>query len=213
MLCSYKYTKGKKNGENCIKNGLFKIGKLYYCGEHHKVMSNRMKNKKIAQNKGKGLNKRINKAKTESKQPQPNTESKKKSKYSLFMITINSNKDISKLSDEDQEKFKSFIGYLYDNNKPAILDLVEDRRKDIDPKDVIEEYSTENYNEISPKSGNRLHNHALLRIKHNGMLYVNQAVLREMAEKLFDSKFHINIKGANDSQKMIEQYISKAENY
>ena len=209
MLCSYKYTKGKKAGTNCIKNGLFKIGKLYYCGEHQKVMSNRMKNKKIAERKGKGLNKRNNKPqpKTESKQP----ETKKKSKYSLFMITINSNKDISKLSDEDQDKFKSFIGYLYDNNKPAILDLVEDRRKDIDPKDVIEEYSVENYNEITPKSGNRLHNHALLRIKHNGMLYVNQAVLREMAEKLFDSKFHINIKGTNDSQKMLEQYITKSQ--
>lgn len=213
MICDYVYTRGKYKGQQCLNNAYFNFKKNSYCGNHYETVRNQVYRQKIA---GKGFKApRVKQQQHQQKITLPAknydetpSDLERKLKFSLFMITINTNKDVNKMSSEDKAKFKHFINKLYDSNKPIIIELLEDRRG-YDPKQFIHDYEIKDYFEVSPTS-NRLHNHALLRVQHNGMLYVNQAMLREMADKVVGSKVHLNVRGANDSKTMIEQYIKKS---
>lgn len=199
MFCQYIFKQGKKEGKQCTTNGNYKVGKKHYCCRHMNSINNMKKAKNIS---ARGF---------DTKQVKAQQKNEEKGTWSMFFITINSNKNIENMDDIDKNKFKRFINWLYDDAK--ILDMVtclKDKNKD-DCKDLINNYEIENYFEVSPKSGNKLHNHSIVRLKHNSMLQIDQELLRSMAKDILGTKMYINIKGSRDNHKIMQDYIKKGQ--
>lgn len=200
MLCEYIFQRGNNEGKQCTTSANFKVGKKVYCSRHMKSVNNMKKAKNIS---ARGFD--LKQAKKKNKKDS------EKGTWSMFFITINSNKNIENMDSEEKKKFKVFIEWLY--NEKKILDLVKcikDKSKE-DCKDLIMDYEIEHYFEVSPKSGNKLHDHAIVRLKHNSLLQIDQMVLRELAKEVYNTNMHIEIAGARDNHKIMQDYIKKGQ--
>lgn len=197
VLCNYIIKRGVNEGKQCTRNGLHNYNNNKYCKQHCDSVKKFDEADKIA-----GYGVQFN---TERKK----TEKEGKAKWSMFLITINSNKNINKMTDEMKDDFKEVCEYLYDGDA-QIIDFLRDRRSDDD--DILEhiiDYEIQYHFEISKNSGNKLHCHSILRVKHDALLYVNMPPLRELLKSVYGTNMHVNVRGIRDNAKMMLDYIKK----
>ncbi len=189
--CSHILTTGKNKGIQCSKNASKGKEKCYLHSKKTSKKEINLQDDPIF--------------KEEPKQDKPKPP--KTSKYSIYHMTINSNKDYTKMSDAEKIKFKQYAEYLFKGEN--ILKFVKDLAHPDQP--AIEKTKINYYFEVGDKL-HRLHLHALVKIKHNGYMKMEANLLREMSKKMLGYVVHINCPVSSNSEKAWERYISKKEN-
>lgn len=126
----------------------------------------------------------------------------KKINYSIWNITINSNRDYTKMSDIDKERFKSFADYLF------TPDTFRRYITDSKPGDNIIEINVEKYFEVG-ESVKRLHLHGQLSTKHRGHLRLEANKIRAVAEKILGYKIHLDSVVTSDHVRAYAEYMKK----
>ena len=132
---------------------------------------------------------------------------KEKVSYSNFKITINSQKDITKMSKEQKETFKKFIEFVFDESNLDLY-ITDVSNPDGDFNQNILEIKKNHFFEVGTEQ-HRLHTHALLNLKHKGFYKINIKNLRDLSKEILGYSLHINIQCTGDSEKSWADYISK----
>lgn len=133
---------------------------------------------------------------------------KKKVKFTTILFTINSQKDASKLSDEDRNKFKSFINkYLLSDD--VFQFFTDDNSKDNVKKNIV---SVEQKGEIEiGNKVNRYHAHAIIKIEHTGFFHFQPNKFRDFAKKELGYTIHLDSKFGSETSRIWEQYMAKSK--
>lgn len=124
-------------------------------------------------------------------------------RYSNFMITINSNIDYDKMTDEEKTKFKNIAKYVFSNNIQKYVQFSEDG------KSIYSIEPTYRF-EIAP-TNNRLHLHGIIKITHNSKIKLDLNQLRKIINASFEQNVHLNVIAKGDETKMWEDYINKGK--
>lgn len=132
---------------------------------------------------------------------------------SLFAFTINTNKTVDGLTEEEKNKFKKIMKHLFDNN--AIEDFIICRdgapcfREN--PELIVNKrvgYAFEIGGQF-----NKLHAHASLEIDHKTLISIDLPQLKELFRQYLGFAPHINIKTPKQISSITwEKYISKNNN-
>ena len=188
--CSHILTTGKNKGAQCTKNASKGEDKCYVHNKPSTKKEINIKDDPIFND--------------EPKQTKPKPP--KTSKYSIYHMTINSNKDYTKMTDDEKIKFKQYADYLFKGEN--ILKFVKDLSNPENP--AIEKTKINYYFEVGDKL-HRLHLHALVKIKHNGYMKMEANMLRETSKQMLGYAVHINCPVSSNSEKSWEKYISKKQ--
>lgn len=127
-------------------------------------------------------------------------------KYSTFLITVNSQRDIIKLSDEEKILFKEFTEFLFSESE--LTDNLIDLTNTSDPRSNLKKITIDYYYEVGEKFG-KLHLHAIIDITHNGIYKFDLNRMREVSHEILGYNLHINIRGSADHSAMMRAYVSK----
>jgi hypothetical protein len=168
MPCEHIILKGPKKGLQCGK------GSNDLCSVHRKIIS-----------RAEGLKTRRQEQTLAIDNIQMEPIVEQKTKTSDYAITINSQKDIDKLTEDELSTFKGINQWLYDND--GLMSYVEF----IGDNKILSKFSSYNY-EVGEKVG-RLHTHGILQVKHQGKIKLDFAGLREWINDALGWKAHINI--------------------
>lgn len=125
-------------------------------------------------------------------------------KYSVFMVTINSNVDHDKATDDQKESFKKIAKYVFSNHIQKYITFIDEKHKDIYSIDSQYRF------EIAP-TNNRLHLHGIIKISHNSKIKLDIPSLRELINRAWKQSVHLNIKGKGDDTKAWEDYMNKGK--
>jgi len=198
MSCCYKFVVGKKKGESCI-NKLAKRDNEY-CAKHRKIMD------KINSKKAK-MNFNIDPVFNDA--PKTPVVRDVKELKSIYNITINSNKNYYDMSDEQKQKFKTLITYLFDKENPAIVKYLEDATNKDNPKEHLIKFDSEFRFEVSPS--HKLHTHAQFDTTHTGHYRIRRDDLADVINKYLGYNTHLNIKvqKVSTNQDKWGEYIGK----
>eukprot|EP01127_Copromyxa_protea_P013360 TRINITY_DN358_c1_g1_i7.p1 TRINITY_DN358_c1_g1~~TRINITY_DN358_c1_g1_i7.p1 ORF type:complete len:205 (+),score=33.76 TRINITY_DN358_c1_g1_i7:61-615(+) len=123
-----------------------------------------------------------------TEKPQP----KVKQNHSVWMYTLNSQQAFSGMTKEQKTEFKELVKFIFDEEN--ITEYLTDRKSPDDPSKNIVSLKSEYFFEVGDEQG-RLHVHGILKITHTGNYQVNQAAVRQLAEKVLGYKPHFNING------------------
>lgn len=194
MNCLHILTKGINAGSQCKKN---RVDESDYCRVHLKMYDKREKTRQRAMDDFSEFN-----TVRQIEETQPERINK-----SIFMITINCNKTLENLTENQRNRFKVLMEHLFD--KGHIMDFVQS--PDNDANEHILQIRTDYNFEIGPIN-RTVHSHSTLEIDHKTMLRLNIPELRKLTNKLMGSACHINIKTPHQiSSKTWERYINKLQ--
>jgi uncharacterized 2Fe-2S/4Fe-4S cluster protein (DUF4445 family) len=197
MPCTFILTAGKRKGEECAKG----CGTREYCGRHMKMVNNKSNRKQIAED-----------AKHEflggTQQPM---QIEDKIKKSVFAITINSQKNISRMTPELRDKFIKILDHLFiaDN----ILDFVDCRDGfgclRADPTLMVQ-FRADYKIEVGEKYG-KIHAHCLVEIDHRTVVQINMRALKQLFREYMGYGLHVNVQAKQQiSSGAWEHYINKS---
>ena len=136
-----------------------------------------------------------------------------KMKKSSFMIVINTNKEINKISKEKVHKLVEVTKYLVNNFKnkknnyyvdKELKPLTENEFKKIEK--VYSDYSVE----IGEKY-NRFHFNIFLDIDHNTYLRINRKAISNLYGKILEDKISVKISAVGDNIKKLKEYSLKSK--
>ena len=206
VQCKYIWKKGDAKGTQCEKS--CKKGRIY-CYVHNKRVAKREETKQTAQIEQEKLNKGGNISRTKNtinKLPVINDGQR----FSSFFVTINSNKNVTNMSEKDKDLFLSFCQYLFGEN-PRILNFFSDmlgtNDSDLNNLQTFEcEYKTE-IGETSLK----LHCHSIINIAHTGNFSIRLSELKEFARQVFGYNLYINASGMRNTTAAAKAYIYKKQ--
>jgi len=175
-----------KSGTQCTREG----DKSGYCWQHGGKSRNIKKTKK----------KKIKKKPT-----------KPKLRSSIWLFTLNTNKDFRKLDLTFKKKFEKLCKFLFEGNH--ICDFVVDSRNPgvkIEDNENIKTCDTQFQLEIGSKF-HKFHSHAILKIEHTGNLTFEANKLRKFMYKLFGYNLHLDSTVSSDHALMMRRYVEKSE--
>lgn len=184
--CEHILTQGERKGKKCKRYQAKLIGETYLCPRHMKRINSKPKADEFLK---------------EYTGQQPAVEKKKKVKYSVFRITINSNKNYQNMTDKDKDKFKKLANYVFSDNIRKYL-------TNLSGKGNIIEIDYKYQFEVAP-TNNKLHLHGVVEITHDDFYKINTPLLRDVLNKYFGSGLHINIQGSSNQNKEWDDYINK----
>ena len=131
----------------------------------------------------------------------------KKKKYSIFLVTVNTN---MVPNEQLLALFDSSIPYIF---KDHLIDYLVDKTKGqwamdpVNPADIIEHTGQAGI-EVGERV-HRLHAHVVLKITHMTRLHVNPRAIEKFYMELTGKKFFVDVKGAGNDEKKMEDYIKK----
>lgn len=182
-MCDYVFKSGKKcdvipkEGNN-------------YCWKHRDAQAKKLKRREDADTFAKSEKKDVG----------------KKIKSSVFLITINSQKDYQKMSAAQRDRFKKMTNYLFTENN--IMKFLLDKNSPDDNEKNLESIEMKHNLEIGEIAG-RYHLHALVNVTHTSMYTVELAKLKMFLEKSLGYRPFVNVTVSSDPSKAMEQYINK----
>ena len=132
---------------------------------------------------------------------------KVKKAHSVFLITLNSNKNFN---DTETTDFESDIREIFKTN---FFNILQDRRTDvIFTKDLIDNYKIQ----YSIEKGNiakKTHSHILIEIDHHGILMINKPLITAYFKKKYGTNIYMNIIPRGNNVKNMEDYIFKNQKF
>ena len=194
MSCNHTFSKGTKSGQTCKKKPR---GGATYCYKHSKTTpdkserANAIKDDPI-----------FNNSKTIVTTAAP------KERYSVWLGTINSQLDYSKMTDKQKRDFKDFSDYLL--NRDNLIRYLTDAKSPDDVNQNVRELSVEHYFEVGG-SQNRLHLHFQLAITHTGHFSLECNKIREIAKKILGYNIYLNAPVQSDPVRAYAAYIKKMQ--
>jgi hypothetical protein len=128
----------------------------------------------------------------------------KKMRYSNWYITLNSNKDISKMTAADKLRFKQFCDFVFteDGIKRFITDSTAADHANIVKLEIS------HYFEAGDEQG-RLHMHGLLAVEHTGNLRLEANRIRAAARAALGYDVYFNSPVSTDHAKAYAEYVKK----
>jgi len=181
MVCEFILTAGKRKGQECSAG----CGTRQFCGRHVKMIAKR--------ESGSAKTKADQDLETFIGTQTPVDIGEDRIRKSVFALTINSNKNIKRLSPEDQEKLKQIMDHLFTNDN--IIDFIECRpgapcfREN--PELIVEKRWQFKF-EVGSKYG-KIHAHALIEIDHRTIITMDITGLKDLFREFFGWNFHINV--------------------
>ena len=175
------------NADTRCKNGA-KLGD--YCVKHKKREKANLANDEV-------LNDKVPKEQTS-----PNT------RYSVWKITLNSQKDYSKMTDADKLQFKNALSFIF--NETDIMKYMTNRTNQ-DAQKNIKKLKIDFYLEVGDKQG-RLHAHGRIELEHTGNYTLELQKIKAVISKLLGSGIYFNAVGSGDPQKAWADYMAKGNN-
>lgn len=152
------------------------------------------------------------------------SENEDKIKHSVFMITINTNKNLAKkyvknnaekllgvqdkyTQSDDVQKFNRSIKFIF--TAPKVYEYIIEKRPGhtFDPKKIIKygwKYSIE-----QGKKFGKIHAHIMMKIDHKMFIGINQEKIRTFYKNMFGTSIHLNIQARGNALKSWEDYIFK----
>lgn len=194
MQCNYFYNKGKNKGKQCDKHP-YKNAK--YCSDHKDTAIAKHGNKEEVQQK------QISKLANDNVFSEEIAKPAKKQNKSLFLLTLNTNKVLDTLSDDDKKEFKKFMEFVF--NPDNFTDFLMDRTST--PAEVIDDMKLDYQFELS--SDGRLHTHAIADINHSGCLTIRLNDIRELARKILGYNLYIDCRIGRDTASAWKAYMVK----
>lgn len=190
MTCQHRFKKGKRGGQYCLNYvSSQENGQSGYCTEHLKAFKHR---EQAPQRAKSDLTKFI----TTNYRPRDNSALLADSsagridsgiKRSDFALTINLNKTVAGLSDEQSHMFKLLSEYLFDCG--GIEDFIVDLKDGVTT--ILNQFVEHNF-EVGEKFG-KLHVHSLIHLKHDGKVRLDIPRLRDFIDDAMGYKVHINV--------------------
>lgn len=129
---------------------------------------------------------------------------------SVFGLTMNSNRTLDSMSEDDKQKIKRLMEYLFDQEK--IYDLViprEGARCFRENPELLVETNCGYRYEVGGKQS-RLHVHAFVEIDHRTVVHINLTKLKALFREYFGQSWYIHctVKKAIDSSAYVH-YMGK----
>src|SRR5277367_2320153 len=150
VKCEYVIEQGRRKGKKCHRYGCTKVDDKWLCNRH--------KLKSTQEERDEFLEEYTHK---------PVKKQQQKTKYSVFMITVNSNSDFQKFSTESKRKFKNLAAYIFSNNIKKFLTGEGD----------ITDFESDYEIEVGEKQ-NHVHLHGIVKVEHNGFYQLQTSKLR-----------------------------------
>eukprot|EP01127_Copromyxa_protea_P013364 TRINITY_DN358_c1_g2_i5.p2 TRINITY_DN358_c1_g2~~TRINITY_DN358_c1_g2_i5.p2 ORF type:complete len:205 (+),score=28.35 TRINITY_DN358_c1_g2_i5:1103-1717(+) len=192
VLCKHVGSRGKSEGVACRNRANPNFGD--FCAKHKKVKRATIQSDEVF---GSG-----------EKAAEPAEKVTPKHKHSVWLLTLNSQKDIAKMSAEQKQEFKDLGDFIF--SEENIAKYLIDRNSPDDPTKNIVKLAIEHTFEFGASKG-RVHMHGILNLTHTGHYSVNQAAIRQLAEKVLGYKVHFNAKGSADQDAAMRAYIQKQQ--
>ncbi len=192
--CNYVIGRGKRKGEMCGKRG---HGKGGACTEHRKALEEGPKKRDIAADNVFGSNK-----------PEVAAEPAPKVKSSVWLVTINSQKDLSNMSTEQKIIFKDFAEWIFDKDR-FVSYYLNDLTSPNDPAKNIKDLSIAYQFEVGGQQG-RLHLHAIVNLKHTGHFKFKANELRSFAKSSLGYNVHLDAPVRSDDVAAMSEYVAKS---
>ena len=173
-ICAHVGTRGGNADVQCKNRAV--VGN--YCIKHKKREKANLANDDV-------LNDKIPKEQVAA----PNT------RYSVWKITLNSQKDYTKMTDADKLQFKNALSFIF--NDEDIVKYLTDRTNPDDAKKNIKSLKIDFYLEVGEKQG-RLHAHGLMELSHTGNYTLELQKIKGVISKLLGSGVYFNAVGSRD---------------
>lgn len=194
MSCKHIFATGPKKGQRCP---VIPADGGDYCAKHRKSTEKKQSRAHTANNLG-------NDALFAGTGGRPKTAAK--NRYSVWLITLNSNKDIDKMTYQDKKQFKDAMDYVF--NRENIFDFfTESTGKG---QDAVVKLNMEHHFEVGP-SGGRLHVHALVDITHTGNFRFEANRLRAFLKQALGYNIYLNAPVSGNQSAAYAQYAAKRE--
>ena len=133
----------------------------------------------------------------------------KKQKSSVWLVTINSNKAYSAMSELDKRKFKQFGDYVMSPSN--FTKFLQDRTSPSNSTQHIDNLDLEHQFEVGAKM-DRLHLHGLAKLTHHGFYSLRANAIRDFARKCLGYTINLQSPVSSDATQLWRQYISKSAN-
>ena len=138
-----------------------------------------------------------------SKEPNTKSIGKAKLKFSVFKLTLNSNKTYHTMSEEDKKKFKQVAQYMFSDHVKKYLIFQEGDLSKI--KETNYHYRFE-LSEVS----DWLHLHGIIKMTHKAKLRLNYVKLKEVFNEILGGCY-LNIVASTDQEAAWLAYINKGK--
>lgn len=129
-------------------------------------------------------------------------------KSSVYLVTVNLNQALDKISGEEKQKFKDFIEYIFDKDTLFSDYLLDSNGHS--PQEVVESIDIEYHFEVGGSLG-RIHAHAYINLQHRGHFTMNIADIRALGRKVFGGNIHVNVQVTSDPTLGLKNYTRKKE--
>lgn len=179
MPCNYEMTRGMRQGQLCGKG----CANREYCARHRKMLERRPQ---------RAIKAEEDKAQFLGYEQEPMT-TQDKIKKSVFAITINSQKNVERMTPILREKFLNILNHLFTQDN--ILDFVDCREGfpclRNSPECLVQ--MTADYKiEVGEQYG-KIHAHALVEIDHRSVIQVNLRALKSLFREYMGYSLHVNV--------------------
>lgn len=131
-----------------------------------------------------------------------------KTKSSVWLITLNSQKDINVMSNDQKRMFKDFAEWVFDKDRFAQFYL-KDMNSPADPTKNIKSLDIKYQFEVGNEQG-RLHIHALVNLKHTGMYRFEANKLRTFAKTALGYGVYLDSPVRSDEVSAMDEYVNKS---
>ena len=129
-----------------------------------------------------------------------------KERSSVWLITINTNKAYSTMTEEDKKKFKRFADYLM--SRSHFLQFLRDATSPTNPAANVDDLQLEHKFEVGTKL-DRLHLHGLAKLTHHGFYSLQANAIRDFARKALGYTINLQSPVSSDPTQAWRQYMSK----
>lgn len=195
QTCPYVMKAGKRRGQACGKRGKHEDGA---CSDHYKSLID-----------GKSGGRNLANDEVFGSIVKPDiAEVGPKVKSSVWLITINSQKDLDKMSTEQKNNFKDFGSWVFDRDR-FVQYYLYDTKEPNNPAKNIKDLSIAYQYEVGDQQG-RLHLHGIVKLKHVGHYKFLANNLRAFAKQALGYNIHLNAPVRSDDVGAMEEYIAKS---
>lgn len=127
---------------------------------------------------------------------------KDKKRFSVYKITINTNVDYNKITDEQKSSFKKIAKYVFSNHikkyiifkkEGPILKIKTDYRFEVSSKRLV-------------------HLHGIIHLTHKADIRLDYKIIKELLIKAFGSNMYMMFYVDTDKEKAWEEYMKKGDN-